>query len=245
MSILYTKNLTKKFGGLTAVDGVNFQVEQGELRALIGPNGAGKSTFLAMLSGRLKPTDGEIFFMGENITTLPSHAISRKGIATTFQITSIFPGMTVYENIWVSANSKRGSLNPLVHHSNLRDVEEKTEEILKLIDLKDKSDVLASNLSYGDQRLLEIGIALATDPELLLLDEPVAGLSPKETREMSGVIESLAGERTIILVEHDMDVVMNLAEKVTVFDSGKVIAEGTPEEISHDKEVIKAYLGEE
>ncbi len=244
MTILHTKNLTKRFGGLTAVDSVNFQVDQGELRALIGPNGAGKSTFLAMLSGMLRPSEGEIFFKGENITMQPSHVISRKGIATTFQITSIFPGMTVYENIWVSANSKNGKLNPVIHHSTLKDVEAKTEEILDLVDLKDKSDSLASNLSYGDQRLLEIGIALATDPELLLLDEPVAGLSPKETREMSGVIEGLAGERTIILVEHDMDVVMNLAEKVTVFDSGRVIAEGTPEEISHDREVIKAYLGE-
>ncbi len=244
MPILQTKNLTKRFGGLTAVDSVNFQLEQGELRALIGPNGAGKSTFLAMLSGRLQPTEGEIIFKGENITNLPPHTISRKGIATTFQITSIFPGMTVYENIWVAANSKKGKLNPLTHFSRLKDVAEKTEEILRLVDLKSKADETASNLSYGDQRLLEIGIALATDPELLLLDEPVAGLSPKETAEMSKVIENLAGERTIILVEHDMDVVMNLAERVTVFDSGKVIAEGTPEEISQHREVIKAYLGE-
>jgi len=244
MPILQTKNLTKRFGGLTAVDSVNFQLEQGELRALIGPNGAGKSTFLAMLSGRLQPTEGEIYFKGENITNLPPHTISKKGIATTFQLTSIFPGMTVYENIWVAANSKKGKLSPLTHFSRLKDVAEKTEEILRLVDLKTKAEETASNLSYGDQRLLEIGIALATDPELLLLDEPVAGLSPKETAEMSKVIEGLAGERTIILVEHDMDVVMNLAEKVTVFDSGKVIAEGTPEEISQHREVIRAYLGE-
>ncbi|MBI5167158.1 MAG: ABC transporter ATP-binding protein [candidate division NC10 bacterium] len=242
-SVLETEGLTKRFGGLIAVDRVNFSMREGELRAIIGPNGAGKTTFFNLISGCLSPSEGRVFFKGEEITHLPADQISRRGIARTFQITSIFPNITVYENIWAAAQTKKGFLNPLVHSSRLMDIRKRVEGILEIVGLHDKSGEIASNLSHGDQRLLEIGIALGTDPHLLLLDEPTAGMSVKETRETMERVKELSCKLSIIIVEHDMSVVMELADTISVFDFGRIIAEGPPEEIKRDERVQEVYLG--
>lgn len=242
-ALLRTCGLTKAFGGLKAVDGVDFAVRPGELRAIIGPNGAGKTTFFNLITGMFPPTAGRIFFRGEEITGLPSHRVARKGIGRTLQITSLFPNLTVYENVWIAAQSSRRIFNPLVHFSWLRDVEQKTRETLERLGLADKAADVVANLSHGDQRLLEIGVALATQPQLLLLDEPTAGLGPSETEEVTKTIRSLAGTTTLILVEHDMDVVMAVADTITVLDQGRVISEGPPAQIQQDARVRDAYLG--
>jgi branched-chain amino acid transport system ATP-binding protein len=241
--LLRTEGLTKAFGGLTAVAGVDFSLPPGQVRAVIGPNGAGKTTFFNLLSGLLPPSAGRIFFREEEITGLPAHRVARKGIARTLQITSLFPGLTVYDNVWVAAQSRRRFVNPFVHFSRLRDVDRKTRDVLDLIGLQDKADELASNLSHGDQRLLEIGLALSTSPSLLLLDEPTAGLGPRETMEIAKTIKAFARETTIIIVEHDMDVVMSLADTITVLDQGRILAEGPPEAIRQSEKVREAYLG--
>ncbi len=243
--LLKAERLAKSFGGLNAVDGVDFALQPGELRALIGPNGAGKTTFFNLITGLLTPTAGRILFRGEDITGLPPHRVARKGIGRTLQITSLFPGLTVHENVWIAAQSRRRLLNPLVHFSRLRDEERRTREVLELLGLAEKAGELAANLSHGDQRLLEIGVALSTRPLLLLLDEPTAGLGPSETAEVAKMIKELSGSTTIILVEHDMDVVMSIADTITVLDQGRVIGEGPPEHIRQDPKVREAYLGAE
>jgi len=243
--LLRTQGLTKSFGGLTAVVGVDFALAPGELRAVIGPNGAGKTTFFNLLTGLLPPSAGRIFFREEEITGLPPHRVARKGIARTLQVTSLFPGLSAYENVWVAAQSSRRFFNPFVHFSRLRDVERKTHEVLDLIGLQRKRDQLASNLSHGDQRLLEIGLALSTSPSLLLLDEPTAGLGPQETAEITRTIKAFARGTTIIIVEHDMDVVMSVADTITVLDQGRIIAEGPPEAIRQSEKVREVYLGVE
>jgi len=241
--LLKTEGLTKSFGGLTAVAGVDFALAPGELRAVIGPNGAGKTTFFNLLTGLLPPSAGRIFFRGEDITGLPPHRVARKGISRTLQVTSLFPGLTVFENVWAAAQSRRRFFNPFVHASSLRDVDRKTHEVLDLIGLKDKRDELVSNLSHGDQRLLEIGLALSTSPSLLLLDEPTAGLGPQETAEVARTIKAFAKGTTIIIVEHDMDVVMSLADTITVFDQGRILLEGPPDAIRRSEKVREVYLG--
>jgi len=243
--ILRTERLTKAFGGLLAVNNVDIAIPKGELRAIIGPNGAGKTTFLSMVMGMLKPTAGKIYFKDKDITGLPPHKVFRLGISTTFQITSIFPDLSVYENVWVAAQSRcKGRMNPLIHHRRLKEAESKVEQILKQLNLNHVADELAGSLSHGDQRVLEICIALATSPELLLLDEPTSGMSPKEAGEMAKLIKSIRKEVNIILVEHNMDVVMEVADKITVFDKGMILAEGSPKDISSNKRVQEVYLGE-
>jgi branched-chain amino acid transport system ATP-binding protein len=243
--LLRTEGLTKSFGGLTAVAGVDFALTAGEFRAIIGPNGAGKSTFFNLITGLLPPSAGRIFFREEEITGLPPHRVARKGIGRTLQITSLFPGLSVYENVWIAAQSHRRFFNPFIHFSRLRDVEAKTNEVLDLIGLQDKRDEFASNLSHGDQRLLEIGLALSTSPSLLLLDEPTAGLGPQETTEVTRMIKEFAKRTTIIIVEHDMEVVMSVADTITVFDQGRIIAQGPPEAIRRSEKVREVYLGVE
>lgn len=242
--ILQTRRLTKAFGGLIAVNNIDMDFYAGELRAIIGPNGAGKTTYLAMIMGRLKPTSGKIILKGRDITGLPPHKVFRFGISTTFQLTSIFPSLTVYENVWVAAQSRcKGYMNPLIHHRRLIEAERTVERILKRLNLDSIASELAGSISHGEQRVLEMGIALATNPEILLLDEPTSGMSAKEANEMAMLIKEIAKEKTVILVEHNMDVVMRIADKITVFDKGKILAEGSPKSISRNKKVQEVYLG--
>lgn len=245
LEILKTENVTKNFGGLAAVYDVDFVLEEGRLQSIIGPNGAGKSTFFKMISGEHVPSSGKIWFRGEDITGLPQHVISHKGIATSYQITNIFPKLTTFENVRIAAQSRKTSFNLWTRADKHHDINEKTNQILETVKLIDKKDVLAANLPHGDQRHLEIGIALATEPVLLLLDEPTAGLNPAETVETTELIKKIAKGLSVILVEHKMKVIMNISERITVFHDGKVIAVGTPEEIQQNETVRKVYLGGE
>jgi branched-chain amino acid transport system ATP-binding protein len=241
--LLTLEKVCKSFGGLMAVNYASFSVRKGELRALIGPNGAGKTTLLNLITGIHAATAGRILFKGEDITRLSPDRISHRGISRTFQITSLFSGLTVYENIWAAAQSRKRFFNPLARPEGWADVREKTEEMLELTGLAGKAGTVSSELSYGDQRILEMGIALSTDPELLLLDEPTAGLSTQESMALVKRMRAMLRGRTIVLVEHDMGVVMALSDRLTVLHYGEVLAEGTPAEIMANDEVRKVYLG--
>ena len=243
--ILEIKKVNKSFGGLLAVNHVNLSVKQGELRALIGPNGAGKTTLLNLINGSLRVSSGNILFKSQDITNLSPHRISHIGISRTLQITSLFPGLTVYENIWTSVQSRKKILNPFIRASKWQDVKEKTEAMLELTGLKDKAQLICSELSYGDQRILEMGVALSTEPDLLLLDEPTAGLNSQESMVLVRKMRSMLSGQTIILVEHDMGVVMELADNISVLHYGSILAEGPPDEIKENEEVKKVYLGSE
>lgn len=245
LEILRTENLTKNFGGLAAVYDVNFVLEEGRLQSIIGPNGAGKSTFFKMISGEHVPSSGKIWFRGEDITGLPQHVISHRGIATSYQITNIFPKLTTFENVRIAVQSRKTSFNFWTRADRHHEINEKTTLILETVKLIDKKDVLAANLPHGDQRHLEIAIAIGIDPVLLLLDEPTAGLNPAETVETTELIQKIAKGLSVILVEHKMKVIMNISERITVFHDGKVIAVGTPEEIQQNETVRKVYLGGE
>ncbi len=212
------------------------------MHAIIGPNGAGKSTFFNCLTGVLRPTGGRIIFNGEDITGLPSNAISQKGIARSYQITNILPNATALENVRIAAQSRRHGWNMISHHSALADINAKAEAALNAVGLIGKADELASNLSHGEQRNLEIGIALATEPKLLCLDEPTAGMSQGETDETKELMRRIAKNLTILIVEHDMQVVMELADRITVLHYGSILAEGTPEEIQRNPKVLEVYL---
>jgi branched-chain amino acid transport system ATP-binding protein len=241
--VLKTNSLTKKFGGLTAVDTVSFTVREGDLQSIIGPNGAGKSTFFKLICGELKPTSGQILFDGKDITGLPQTTVSHLGIAVAYQITNIFPMLSVYENVRVAAQSRKTTFNFWSRAASHREIQDRTFRILEQIGLADKKDEIAANLSHGDQKRLEIGIALATQPKLLLLDEPTAGLAPAETRETIELIKKIAQNLTIILVEHKMKVVMEVSDKITVLHYGKLLAQGGPDEIRENEEVRRVYLG--
>ncbi len=241
--LLETRFLTKHFKGLVAVDHVNLHLSRGQLHAIIGPNGAGKTTFFNLITGRLSSTEGQIFFQGQEITRQSADEISEKGIARTFQVTSIFPDLTVRENIWIGALSRKKFIHPLKEFSRIDDLRSKTDEILTLVNLSDKQSMLAENLSHGDQRLLEIGIGLSTEPQLLLLDEPTAGMSAEESFRTAERIKKLSETITILIIEHDMDIVMGIADSITVFDQGKVIAEGPPALIQENPQVQEVYLG--
>lgn len=241
--LLETEGLSKAFGGVLALDRVNFALPQGELRAVIGPNGAGKTTFFNLISGLLRPTAGRIRFRGEDITGLPPHRLARRGISRTLQIISIFPGMTVRENIWMAAQRRRRFYNPLVPASWMSDVADRVGQVIRLLNLQGLADEPVANLSHGHQRLVEVGIAISTEPRLLLLDEPTSGLSARESAEVASFIRDLKRLCTIILVEHKMDVVMGIADRVTVFAEGRIFAEGSPEEVSGNKAVQEIYLG--
>jgi branched-chain amino acid transport system ATP-binding protein len=243
--ILELKEVNKSFGGLLAVNRVNLSVRKGELRALIGPNGAGKTTLLNLITGTLRASSGQIFFRDREITHLSSHQISHRGIARTMQITSLFSGLTVYENIWTGVQSRKKFFNPFIRASRWHDVKDKTESMLELTGLKDKAHLICSELSYGEQRILEMGIALSTEPDLLLLDEPTAGLNSQESMVLVKKMRSMLSGQTIILVEHDMGVVMELADNICVLHYGAILAEGPPKEIKENEEVKRVYLGSE
>ena len=240
------KGITKSFGGLLAVNGVTFHWENGEVSSIIGPNGAGKTTLFNLLTGHIKPDSGEILFKDQDITGLPPHRICRKGIGRSFQRTNIFPRLSVFDNVQVAVMSwERKCRNIFLRARNMNQKE--TEEILDGVGLGDKKKMTAGLLAHGDQRLLEIGIALGSYPELLLLDEPTAGMSPEESNKTVELIQRLARGRdlTLLFIEHDMNVVFGISEQVRVMHLGSIIAEGSPEEIRANDEVQRIYLAEE
>ena len=240
--MLRTEALSIRFGGLTALNKVNFELRRGEIRAIIGPNGAGKSTFFNCLTGVLRPTSGRILFKCEEITGLPPDRISQKGIARSYQITNLLPNATALENVRIAAQSRRHSWSMLRHHSAYADLMGKAEAVLESVGLRAKAYELAANLSHGEQRNLEIGIALATEPQLLCLDEPTAGMSAPETRDTMELVRRIAKNLTILIVEHDMQVVMGLAQRITVLHYGEVLADGPPAEIQQNPRVREVYL---
>jgi branched-chain amino acid transport system ATP-binding protein len=249
--LLTVESVRKEFGGLLAVSDLDFTIPVGSIVSLIGPNGAGKTTFFNMLTGVYTPTSGQIVFDGTDVTGKPPHAITKLGIGRTFQNIRLFPQMTALENVLVGMHSRLkggilGSIfgTPRVRHEE-RDAHERGRALLRYAGLGRVDDELAENLSYGDQRRLELARALATDPKLLLLDEPTAGMNPQETAAFTDFLGRLRTERpiTILLIEHDMKVVMGISERVTVLDYGEKIAEGTPGEIQKNERVIEAYLG--
>lgn len=243
---LRTEKVSKHFGGLKAVDEVDFQLRQGQLKSIIGPNGAGKTTLFNLIAGVYPPTSGKVFFRDKEITHLSLHETSRLGITKTYQITHIFPNLTVFENVRIAAQSRVTSFNFWRSTHSLREVNERALEILEQVELVEKRNWPASTLSHGERRYLEIGIALATRPEILLLDEPTAGMSCAETNLCAELIQKLNKNLrlTIVLVEHDMTVVMGISDEVLVLNEGKVLAEGTPKQVSDNEEVQRVYLGE-
>ena len=245
-AVLATRGLSRAFGALRAVSDVTLAIEPGELRALIGPNGAGKTTLFNLISGVLPPTGGHVFFEGEEITPLAAPARCRRGISRTFQITSIFPELSVLENVRMAVQLKGSGNFTLLGGSSLLAASERSARAsLEFLGLAARADEPAGTLPHGDQRLLEIAMAVAQEPRLLLLDEPTQGLSPEDTTATVAVIRQIARERklTILLVEHDMDVVFDLAQRISVLHFGQLIADGSPEEIRANPEVQKAYLG--
>jgi len=251
MAILELKEITKKFGGLTAVDGVSLKVEDGQICALIGPNGAGKTTVFNMITGAYQVSGGDIVFNGESICGRKSHQIVEKGIARTFQNIRLFKSATVLENVMTGfhCKTKTGMLNVIFKPGMCRKEEAKTREksieILRFLGLAEVRDLEARNIPYGHQRLLEIGRALATSPKLLLLDEPAAGMNSQEKEELVKTIRKIrdAYHLAILLVEHDMELIMGISEQITVINFGRKIASGTANEIQRNNDVIEAYLG--
>jgi branched-chain amino acid transport system ATP-binding protein len=241
-ALLRIEGLTMRFGGLTALDNVNVEISRGEIRAIIGPNGAGKSTFFNCLTGVMRPTSGRILFNGADITGLSPDRISQKGIARSYQITNILPNATTFENVRIACQSRAHSWSMLRHYRAFRDTMDKAEAVLESVGLRGKAYELAANLSHGEQRNLEIGIALATEPQLLCLDEPTAGMSSAETHETMALVRRIAKNLTILIVEHDMQVVMELADRITVFHYGRVLADGAPAEIRENSRVQEVYL---
>jgi len=241
--LLRTEQLTRAFGSLVAVNRVDVTVRRGELRSIIGPNGAGKTTLFRLVSGEMAPSSGRVWFKGADITGLPPHRVSRLGIAKSYQITNIFPHLSVLENVRVAVQGYARSFNFWARADGLSDCRERALAILESVGLARKAGHLAAHLSHGEKRHLEIGIALASDPALLLLDEPTAGMSPEETDETMRLIRELAAGRTVVLVEHKMKLVMRISDRITVLHQGQVLAEGSPEEIRGNEAVRQTYLG--
>ena len=252
MALLEVKSLGISFGGLRAVDDFNLKIEKGQLYGLIGPNGAGKTTVFNMLTGVYKPTDGSIFLDGENITGKKTIDINKHGIARTFQNIRLFHQQSVIDNVKIGLHNEHtySTLSGILRLPSYRKTEkimnEKAMELLEVFDLQDEADILASNLPYGKQRKLEIARALATDPKLLLLDEPAAGMNPNETKELMETIRFVIDkfDMTVLLIEHDMKLVSGICEELTVLNFGQVLAQGKTSDVLNNPEVIKAYLGE-
>jgi branched-chain amino acid transport system ATP-binding protein len=234
--LLRTEELSRSYGSLLAVDRVSLAVNEGELRSIIGPNGAGKTTFFNLIAGR-------IWFRGRDVTGLPQHAVARLGIAKSYQLTNVFPHLSVFENVRVAAQGHRRSFNFWARAAALGDARDRACALLETAGLGPKADLLAAHLSHGEKRHLELAIALAADPVLLLLDEPTAGMSPEETEETMVLIRELAAARTIVLVEHKMKLVMKISDRITVLHQGQVLADGTPEAIRANDLVQRTYLG--
>jgi len=241
--ILAVEGVSKAFGGVLALDGVDLQVQRGTVEAVIGPNGSGKTTLLNIISGRLRPDKGAVYLNGRRISGRAVPQVCKQGVARSFQITDIFWNLTVLENLRIAAQAKWKQFNFWSKAHALRDATETAERVLRAIGLEAKAHLLASQLSHGEQRALDVGIALATGPQLLLLDEPTAGMSLGESEAMMSLIRRLAGEVTILLVEHKVDLVLNVCDHVTVLHRGRVLARGLPAQIREMPEVVEAYLG--
>jgi branched-chain amino acid transport system ATP-binding protein len=242
---LHIKDIHKDFSGLKVLTGVDFKVKEKERHAVIGPNGAGKTTLFNIISGKFKPSSGAIFFKGQDISGKPPHVLNHLGLARSFQVTNVFQELSVFENILSGVRSLSGlRVNFFRRPEHNRTITGKTEAIAEEVGLKDVIYVPASSLSYGQQRALEIGITLSTEPELLLLDEPTAGMTREETDQAIRLIDRVAGNRTLIIIEHDMDVVFSLANTISVLHYGTILVSGTPEDIRNDQRVKDAYLGE-
>ena len=241
--LLRTEQLTRSFGSLIAVNRVDVAIKRGELRSIIGPNGAGKTTFFRLVSGEMVPSSGRVWFNGADITGLPQYRVSRLGISKSYQITNIFPHLSVLENVRVAVQGHARSFNFWARAAALAECRERALAILDSVGLATKVGRLAAHLSHGEKRHLEIGIALASDPALLLLDEPTAGMSPEETDETMHLIRELAAGRTVVVVEHKMKLVMGISHTITVLHQGQVLAEGTPDEIRGNETVRQTYLG--
>ncbi len=244
-ALLEMKSVCKYFGGLRALDGVDLSLEPGKLHAIIGPNGAGKTTLFNVITGTLPPTSGGILFQGQDITGLPSHRIAKLGLARTLQIKSVFDALSVEDNVWVAAESRRGVFRPFARYRSDKDLAEKVDAILEETGLVDLKHETAGTLSYGDVALLEIAIALATEPKLLLLDEPICGMGPAETQATIAKIRELSQRIAVVIIEHDMPSVFDLADEITVMVQGQVLAKGAPDKIANDQGVREAYLGDE
>ncbi len=245
-NILQTRNLSKSFGGLIATNNVSLEFERGQVHAIIGPNGAGKTTLINLLSGDLMPNGGTILFKGQEITRFSPNRISQLGIGRSYQKTNIFPQFTCFENCWVGAQSRLNtSMRFFRPATGLRKVRESTEKALDLCGLNHRRDTVAAAMSYGEQRQLEIGMMLATEPELLLLDEPLAGMGSEESKQVIALLLRLAEKHTLILIEHDMDAVFSIADRLTVMVNGRVLETGTVEQIRSSQAVQEAYLGVE
>jgi branched-chain amino acid transport system ATP-binding protein len=244
MAILEVRDVYKDFSGLEVLLGINLAIEKGERHSIIGPNGAGKSTLFNLVTGKYKPSKGRIIFKGEDITGWSPFKINRGGLARSFQIINIFPNMTVFENMRNAILSKTGMrFNMISLLKGLNKIQDEANDLLETLGLMELSGIPAGELSYGQQRALEIGLTLATDPELILLDEPTAGMSTDETREAVRLIDKITEGKTLVIVEHDMDVVFSISDRVTVLYYGEVLATGSPQEIRENQEVKKAYLG--
>ena len=244
--MLSVKNISKRFGGVVAVDGVDLDVTAGEVHALIGPNGAGKTTLIGQISGSLPTDSGEIRFLGESIAGLPQHDRVKAGLARSYQITSIFRRFSVLDNVALAVQARSGSSfsfwRPVARETGLF---EEARLIVREINLEGRESVMASTLAHGEQRALEVGLALATQPKLLLLDEPMAGMGPEESQRMIGLIQRVRSRVTVLLVEHDMDAVFRLADRISVMVNGRLIATDIAEKIRMNEEVRRAYLGDE
>ncbi|HLU19747.1 MAG TPA: ABC transporter ATP-binding protein [Pusillimonas sp.] len=244
--LLELRGLVRRYGGILATDHLDLTVIEGETHAIIGPNGAGKTTLIQQISGGLSPDEGNIIFQGKDITHLPMNQRVHRGLARSYQITNIFRQCTVLDNLALAVQARSGSSmrfwRPAMSESRVID---EARALADKIGLGGRLDTLSGNLAHGEQRLLEVGLALATRPRLLLLDEPMAGMGPKESRSLMPLVQSLSEELSVLLVEHDMETVFQLADRISVLVSGRVIATGTPDEIRHNAEVRKAYLGDE
>jgi branched-chain amino acid transport system ATP-binding protein len=241
--VLKAKNLSKSFGALRAVDRVDLQVGSG-VHSIIGPNGAGKTTLFNLLTGFLKPDEGQIFYQGKSIINLPPYRVSQLGMARSFQITSIFPELTAHENVRIAVQSRlRASYNFLASIGGLKGVDRKAERLLEQVGLADVANLKAKNLAYGLQRCLDISISLATDPRVILLDEPTSGLSREDTKRIIQLVSDTSKSIPVVLIEHNIDVVLSISDIITVMHQGGVLAEGPPSEIRSNQRVQEAYLG--
>ena len=247
MPLLQTKGLTKTFGTFAAVDSVDYHVNEGEIASIIGPNGAGKTTFFNLITGEYEATEGTITFGGSDVTDLEPYERVQRGIGRVFQISNVFPELTTFENVRLAVQSREteGQRELLEKASDDQEIIDETHDILEDLKLHDNRQTLADSLSYGDKRRLEIGMAIALDPALLLLDEPTAGLPEEEMHEVSEFIRSVSDDHTILLVEHKMDVVMGLSDRISVLHEGELIADGTVDEIRENERVQRVYLGED